>query len=66
MKAILTEGKVGEFVVVRAAEPNKPIPNVLLLFPFEDRDVEGILRAHGNDKLADKIARYWERVDEWK
>jgi len=66
MKAILTEGRVAEYIVVRSDDTSKPVPNVLLLFPYEDREVQMMLRQAGEIKLADKLAKYWEEQGEWE
>ncbi len=67
MKVILTEGRLGEYLLVRADDPEcKPIRGVLLLFPYEDRDVVKVMRTFGiAPSTADELERHWKEVDGW-
>ncbi len=67
MKAILTEGRLGEYLLIRADDPDcKPIRGILLLFPYEDRQVLDVLRMYGINQIADEVERHWKEVDGWR
>lgn len=66
MNVYLTQGRMGKYIVQSVDDPAVPIPDVLLLFPHEDRDVAKMLREYGHTKLADKFDAYWEDADSWQ